>query len=433
MKTNANVPTAEFLYGVTAGTPVAAQAATAAQGEPGVDGYVPAKGAKLAVMAGITPTAVKIYSGTDTDATKNELAFSSADAATLESAKAETDTAVFVTPSDTSDEQFVKKTLTVDLSGVTFTEPGVYRYVITETGTNQGITNGYEGEGETTVTKRTLDVYVENDTNASGKNLKIAGYVMYKNEVTEGPYAQNTETVTAVPNGAEVEGALKSKSITNKYDTQDIYFGKEVEGNQGSKDKYFDFTLVLDHVTPGTVFDVDLTNAKTTIPANPNTATTVEALKGENAYTQVSSITVGGTPTGYTVEDSATVGFKKVTVHYYLQDGDYITVKGLAKDMTYNLTENAEDYDSAVHTDKVWKEAVGEVGNDGYVPAQTYNDDAAGTIISADIHTGFTNTREGTIPTGIILSIAGPAIAGIAVVGGIIYFTVRRRKEDAED
>ena len=48
MKKNANVPTAEFLYDVTAGTPVAAQAATAAQGNPGDDGYVPAKGAKLA-------------------------------------------------------------------------------------------------------------------------------------------------------------------------------------------------------------------------------------------------------------------------------------------------------------------------------------------------------------------------------------------------
>ena len=271
--------------------------------------------------------------------------------------------------------------------------------------------------------------------------------VMYKNEVTTGPFADFTAaSETAVPNGAEVEEAVKSKSITNKYDTQDISFGKEVEGNQGSKDKYFDFTLVLDHVTPGTVFDVDLTNAKTTIPANPNTATTVEALKGENAYTQVSSITVGGTPTGYTieddedvrqesdtVEDSETEGFKKVTVHYYLQDGDYITVKGLAKDMTYNLTENAEDYDSAVHTDKVWKNAVGQEGDPDYAPAQTYNDDAAGTITSADIHTGFTNIREGTIPTGVILSIAGPAIAGIAVVGGIIYFTVRRRKEDAED
>ena len=41
----------------------------------------------------------------------------------------------FKTESDT-DESYASKTMTVDFSGVTFKEPGIYRWIITETAVN---------------------------------------------------------------------------------------------------------------------------------------------------------------------------------------------------------------------------------------------------------------------------------------------------------
>ncbi|MBR6719268.1 MAG: hypothetical protein IKI77_13135, partial [Oscillospiraceae bacterium] len=116
MKADANVPNAQFTFSVAPGTAIDADK----------------ENGTLAVLAGI---------GTPVLSNGGTMTFSTADTTTAEAAKG-TDTPVFVT-ADTSDEKYVKKALTLDFSGVAFTEPGVYRYLITEAGTNQGITNGY--------------------------------------------------------------------------------------------------------------------------------------------------------------------------------------------------------------------------------------------------------------------------------------------------
>lgn len=402
MKKTSSVPDAEFEYTVSAGDAVPASAFVPAQGEPTDPDYVPAVPAKLAVLPGVGAANIKIYCDSDTVAAKNELVFSSTDAATLESAKTTADTAVFATE-DTTDEQFVKKSLTVDLSGVTFTEPGVYRYIITEsTTTGSGIIDGYEGEGNTPVVTRTLDVYVKDNTDTDGKKLAIEGYVLYKDTVTGAPNAEATDD-GETPNGAEVEGAVKSNSITNYYGTYSITFGKEVTGNQGSKDKYFEFTVELSNAAAGTVYTVDRTKADA--KSGTNSATIAANQEKDN----VESFTVAADKTS-------------VTQKFYLQDGQYLTILGLAEGTHYNITENAEDYTST--------EGITEANNAAEV---AYTDDVEGNIEAADIKTGYTNDRSGTIPTGVILSIAGPAVVALAVIGGIIFMVFKRKKDDSED
>lgn len=136
MDVNANVPNATFSYSITPGT------------------AIEAAGGNLAVLAGIgTPTvdsAVFTNGATtyaETEATTNN------------------DTVEFTTTNITTDEKYAKETLTIDFSSVAFTEPGVYRYIITESGTNQGITND-------SILKRTLDVYVEDDTTGEPKTTQ---------------------------------------------------------------------------------------------------------------------------------------------------------------------------------------------------------------------------------------------------------------------
>ena len=388
MKESANVPNASFTFTVTPG------AAVDADKESG----------KLAVIAGIGSPAL----------TNGTMTFSASDAAEAEAdAETNNDTPVFVTE-DSADEKYVKKTLTIDFSDVAFDEPGIYRYIIEETGTNQGITNGYV-DAETTETKRTLDVYVEDagtSTEDGKPQLKITGYVIYDGEVTGAPNADIAEGKTAAdkPNGAEVAGAVKNPTITNVYSSQELTFGKIVTGNQGSKDKYFDFTVEISNAVAGTVYTVDISNADAVSGTN---SATIEDNAGK---TNVDTITV---------PDSAT----SVTQHFYLQNGQYITIQGLAQDTEYKITENAEDYTS---TDGI-TEALSTLDWNGEEGSDALSDPLEGKIEADDIHTGFTNDRTGAIPTGILTSVAGSAALVAVGIAGTAAGTYLLKKKKSEE
>lgn len=411
MKADANVPNAQFTFSVTSGAPVTADK----------------ENGTLAVLAGVgTPVL-----------TNSTMTFSTADTATLESAKG-TDTPVFLTE-DTSDEKYVKQTLTLDFSGVKFTEPGVYRYIITETGTNQGVTNGYI-DASTASTDRTLDVYVKDagttvaDGEDAGKpQLMIEDYVMYNGKQTGAPKAEANETAAAPNNGAEVAGATKNNTITNMYSSQDLTFSKTVTGNQGSKDKYFAFTVEISGAVAGTVYDVSYAddnnanttdgNADTMISAIPNSATTCIT----SNVTQPAALTVGNDGT--------------VTQVFYLQHGQSIAIRGLAEGTSYTITEDPEDYsDSATVTGDTKTQDKTNTGTEEEPVMGSYisysNHQIADTYISGDTVAAFTNDRSGVIPTGILTTVAGSlgivAVGAVGVTCGMIYMK-KKKSEDEEE
>ena len=154
MDTQANVPNATFTYAVTAGNAKAYDVA----------------GKKFQVLAGVDADKVTMAGVGAADAAANSIVFKQGDGSDTH---------------DTTKDAYVKdlaagkkyalKTATLDFSKVQFTEPGVYRYIITEAGTNQGITNDAD-------LTRVLDVYV-NDASAVvdgafTKKLTIAGYML---------------------------------------------------------------------------------------------------------------------------------------------------------------------------------------------------------------------------------------------------------------
>ena len=335
MDVDANVPNATFAFTVAPGTAIAATEN------------------RVAVLAGI---------GTPTIA---EVTFAPTDSTTA-GLPSDTDTA-------TAGQQYATQTAKVDFSGISFTEPGIYRYIVTETATtNQGVTND---ESAT----RTLDVYVTDNDGA----LEVSSYVLHTG--TDAPAAGTDKGSADVSNTGDKLGD-KSAGYTNTYDTSNLTFSKTVSGNQASRDKYFAFTVTIRGAVAGTVYDVDLTKADVNISANPNDATTCIG----NAVTQPQRLTV---PAGGTV-----------TQVFYLQHGQEITIKGLAKGTEYAVTENPEDY------------------------KQTAPDNASGTIVSEDVTAAFTNTRSGVIPTGVLLTVA--PFAAIMAVGavGIIVMVGKKRK-----
>ena len=283
--------------------------------------------------------------------------------------------------------KYAKKEVTVDFSACQFPEPGIYRYNITE--------NPYTGALDSVIEDQSgityyMDVYVVDDGNGT---LSVDGYVMHSDPGAP-DLSTNNGSGQVSSNGTAV--ADKVDGFVNTYDSWDLYVGKTVEGNQGSRDKYFAFTIKVSGLDPDQELAIDLQNADSAAGSNPATTVT------------------GTNPT--TMEANAD-GDATATV--YLQHDQYVVVKGIPLNKSYEVTEDAEDYKS---------EAINTTIN-----SITFDDATSGTGIQADIHTGYTNTRDGIIPTGILLSATPWILIGVVVIAGLAFFAIRsRRKYDEE-
>lgn len=352
MDQEANVPNASFTYTIAPGT---------------VKNYDVAN-KKVEVLAGVgTPTMTDEDPGTD----GYQLVFKPTD--TLNKTLQTGDQ---VKDFNADKQGYAKKTSTVDFSGVTFTEPGIYRYVITETGTNKAVTND-------TNDKRYLDVYVIDENGV----LKVSGYILHATDSEVGMGESQGSDGTQKDN--------KSQGFTNTYDTSNLTFKKGVSGNQASHDKYFEFTVEIKDAVPGTVYNVDIKGAT---PTSGSNAATIEANANK---ANVTKLTVDATG--------------KVTQNFYLQHGQEITIQGIAKDSKYSVTEKAEDYKST---------AAG---------VENYADATSGTIVSTDLKTSYLNTRAGVIPTGVIMTVAPFAAVTLLGAAGMVKIRMSKKREDDEE
>ncbi len=356
MDLEAEVPAVSFSYSITPG-----EARTWSE-----------DGVQYSVNAGVgTP----VMAGAGTDSV-NTIAFAPGDGSDEESLRSESD---LVKNLDTAVSKYAKKTAVIDFSGCSFTEPGIYRYLITESGSNQGVTNDEES-------KKILDVYVIDEEG----QLKVQAYVLHnslEDSVADG------ETVSSKPTG-----------FTNVYDTSNLTIRKQVSGNQASRDKYFAFTLEIRDAQPGTVYSVNLSEADAVSGSN---AATAEENQGK---TNPSSLIVGSDGT--------------VTQQFYLQDKQQVTICGLAADTAYTVTENAEEYQSEANTAEKAVVTVLE---------GTESADTEGVIAGTDLTTGYVNTRSGIIPTGIMVTAA--PFAAVTLFGGLGAATIvmrRKKKEKTE-
>ena len=150
MDASAEVPNASFTYAVSAG-----EAKT-----------YDTDGKKFEILAGVDADKVTMAGvGTQTAGT---IAYAQGDAVSQEENAS-------VKNYDHTTQKYAAKTATLDFSACRFTEPGVYRYIVTESGVNQGIVNDAD-------LTRVIDVYVEDASDDTGKKLSIAGYVLHSNE-----------------------------------------------------------------------------------------------------------------------------------------------------------------------------------------------------------------------------------------------------------
>lgn len=292
-------------------------------------------------------------------------------------------------------KKYASQTINADFTGVKFDEPGVYRYIVTED------LNESQGVAVAGSIAKTLDVFVEDDGTGT---LSVKSYVLYNTVINTAP-----EKNTTVDKNADktAKDGKKTDGFVNTYDTNDLTLSKTVTGNQGSKDKYFKFEVTIKNAVAGTVYDVDLTSADSTVIEN--SATNAEYVGKAN-------------PTSVTVGDDGTV-----TETFYLQNGQSIKILGLAEGTAYEIEETPEDY---VASARITGDTERTADSSDVALADNKVFD---TELTEDTTVAFTNDRQGAIPTGVILSVAAPVAIGVAVLGGIVFLFVRNKKRDTEE
>ena len=167
----------------------------------------------------------------------------------------------------------------------------------------------------------------------------------------------------------------KSAGYINELTQYDFEFSKTIAGNQGDKNKRFAFTLNISGANPGTY--------------------------------PVETIDVTGNPTFITIGDGGSE-----EARYSLTDGSRVKIIGLNAGAVCTVTEDAEDYTATHRLDS---------GN-------AVSGESSGAVtLNSDHSVAFTNTRNGVIPTGVIMTIA-PFAIGVCVFGAVIIFIICRRK-----
>lgn len=250
-------------------------------------------------------------------------------------------------------EVYAAAEVTVDFSKVQFTEPGLYRYEIRESATDvPGVT------ADSSVYY--IDIAVVTDDNG-------------KLTIMEGGVGMNN-------------GTQKVTSFTNKFGSTSLTLGKTVTGNQGDRNKEFEFTVEIENAPIGSVYNV-------TLPEGGNASNKAE-------------LTVGNDGT--------------VTATYYLKHNQSIVINGLTKGVTYTITEEIEDgegYETSNTVDSA------EMEEDKTTGAQTMGE------VSQVVN--FTNHREGTVPTGVLLDVA-PYAALVMIAGAAFAALMISKKRRAE-
>ena len=294
-------------------------------------------------------------------------------------------------------EKYATKQATVSFSGITFNEPGIYRYIITETASADHAAAGIIHD---TDTDRVLDVYVTDDGSGA---LVVSAYVLHTDD---DDVVINTTMGSADVTAQAAKLDDKTDGFTNEYISKDLVFKKEVTGNQASRDKWFEFTAQVTNVNDDDKFVVSL--------ADDNDANTTDGNADATSGTTAATRATNQNKTNPTEVTGAQL---KEGVKFYLQHGQSIAIRGIAPNATYTVTEDAEDYKStpsvvAGHTDATTG-VIGTIAGENKA-----------------VKTSYQNERDGIIPTGIAAA-AAPALLIMACgIGGIAGFS--RKKKDNE-
>lgn len=251
----------------------------------------------------------------------------------------------------------------------------------------------------------------------ASEQAKVDANEGYQQALEETPY-----------NGAEA--GEKTDNYVNEYFTQKLEISKTVAGNQGSRDKYFKYTIKITGAKEGAVIKYDeasvlsFKDVDEAADKEPNAATD---------YTEKDMAEDGNAVNTYTVPASG-----EVEITIYLQHGQKLVLEGIPQGAAYEVLEEdySEDgYKVAVELDEeldnMTNDGANDTTEDEEIAPTENNRKVADTALMNDAAIAYTNTKTGVIPTGVIMSITGGA--ALIAIAGVGLFALNRRKDEDEE
>lgn len=291
--------------------------------------------------------------------------------------------------------RYVAGNFALNFATVTFKEPGIFRYNLIKTisGADASDTSNYR-------------------SGTAGDENYILCYVTEKND---GTLALDGITYVNSNSSKSAGGRTLAKTYKDQYPAinQNLTVSKTVTGDQGSKTQYFKFTINLSGGVAGAKYKVsgiyDTTTAVTEYNSTAYNNNGSDLLKTTQASADIAGTDIQMGDYYITLENDGTYSGA-----IWMQHGQSVTIEGLAKNMTYTVDEV-----DATAT--------------GYT--ETHTNDETGTIGDNNVTVAYTNDKNGTPPTGILLQYGAP-IAGILLVGGlfiVLMMTKRRKEQEAAE
>lgn len=279
---------------------------------------------------------------------------------------------VVYTPEDkfSTDNKTCQKELEIDWTGVNIKEPGLYRWELTKS-----------------VVKSDDDQDSANTPSNANEKTYLYAFVEVNNVGLQ---------VSAVGLATDEELKDKNSSFTDNYpiNTLELSISKTVTGNQGSREQYFKYTVDLG--APGKLNGTyDIKGITVDVPKTAYNA----AVKN---------------PTSVTFEDG------KAQVSFWMKHGEVAKIAGLLYGTEYTIVES-ENVGYEVTSVTTGDTTVKEYG------AATVSD----TSLEVNTTVAFTNNKEATVPTGIVLESGAPIYGLLLAMGLAVVMFIGKRKEEA--
>ena len=245
----------------------------------------------------------------------------------------------------------------------------------------------------------------------SSVNYRTVGIYNYKitetNNHTAGvPYAPATGMKVTVGNASDENTSVEVKSVSFwTLDEDGKTFKEKINGDDAFENTYTANTLTMTKTVKGDMGDKE----------NDYFTYTLK-LTGAAGVTYPDSYAVkGGTKTDNPKSVSVKAG-EMTTYTFQLKHGDSIYIENLPKDIIWSVEETpAEGYT-----------AYTEYGMLKKTEGTKYN----GTTDGQEITAAFTNVKEGTVDTGVILDNAPYMLMLAVVAGGAMMLVIKKRREE---
>ena len=292
--------------------------------------------------------------------------------------------------------------VTVDFSNVQFSKPGIYRYLITRTVTdNNEALNTIDGTaataGTTTYTStRYLDVYVKENNGTR----TIYGYVMHK--------------VTTNIN----KDTPKSDSFDDEYKTSNLIVTKTLVNDASMNSHKFPFNVQFDDTKEA---HIKTSNSVTGYSGGSTVGTLAAGVKKDNpTIAHNGAVKYIGIPNGFTAE---VYEENDVTGTTYKSNGNVVTSEtGDTDAADKSITWRTGSTTTATSD--------GETSTTTTAPAYRSNTAKTGAATNQNKQADFTNTLEEISPTGVVLRVA-PYVLMLAA--GLMLLMLSRRRRTALD